>query len=139
MDNQQNKISHLQMIQSIINRMGKNSFSLKGWTIGIIVAVYAFVGKDYNKAVIVTLIPLFTFWLLDSYYLMIERKYRRLYDDVRKKDNDKIDFNMNFNNIMLEMREIKKFEYMRNIFSKTEWTFYIECIIVTLFIYFIKF
>lgn len=30
MDNQQNKVNHLQMIQSVIDRMGKNSFSLKG-------------------------------------------------------------------------------------------------------------
>ena len=70
---------------------------------------------------------------------MLERKYRRLYDEIRKKDNDKIDFDMNFNNVSLKMNEIKKFEYVRNIFSKTEWPFYAVCISVTLIIYFVKF
>lgn len=139
MENQQNKISHLQMIQSIIDRMGKNSFSLKGWAVGVMVAIYAFAGQNYNKAVIVTLIPLIIFWILNAYYLMLERKYRRLYDEVRNKNNDKIDFDMNFNNISLKMNEIKKFEFIRNIFSKTEWTFYVVCIVVTLIIYFVKF
>lgn len=139
MEDKQDKISHLQMIQSIIDRMGKNSFSLKGWAVGVMVAIYAFAGQNYNKAVIVTLIPLMIFWILDSYYLMLERKYRRLYDEVRNKDNNKIDFDMNFNNVSLKMSEIKKFEFIRNIFSKTEWPFYVVCIAVTLIIYFVKF
>ena len=139
MENNQNKISHLQMIQSIIDRMGKNSFSLKGWAVGVMAAIYAFAGQNFNKAVIVTLIPLIIFWILDSYYLMLERKYRRLYDEVRNKDNNKIDFDMNFNNVSLKMGEIKKIKFIRNIFSKTEWPFYVVCIVVTLIIYFVKF
>ena len=139
MENKQDKISHLQMIQSIIDRMGKNSFSLKGWSVGVMVAIYAFAGQNYNKAVIVTLIPLIIFWILDSYYLMLERKYRRLYDEVRNKSNDKIDFDMNSNNVSLKMNEIEKFEFIRNIFSKTECPFYVVCIAVTLIIYFVKF
>ncbi len=139
MENNQDKISHLQMIQSIIDRMGKNSFALKGWAVGIMVAIYAFAGQNYNKAVIVTLIPLIIFWILDSYYLVLERKYRRLYDEVRNKNNEKIDFDMNFNNISLKMNEIKKFEFIRIVFSKTEWLFYTVCIVVTLIIYFVKF
>ena len=139
MENKQDKISHLQMIQSIIDRMSKNSFSLKGWSVGVMVAIYAFAGQNYNKAVIVTLIPLIIFWILDSYYLMLERKYRRLYDEVRNKSNDKIDFDMNSNNVSLKMNEIEKFEFIRNIFSKTECPFYVVCIAVTLIIYFVKF
>lgn len=139
MENNQDKISHLQMIQSIVDRMGKNSFSLKGWAVGVMVAIYAFAGQNYNKAVIVTLIPLIIFWILDSYYLMLERKYRRLYDEVRLKENNKIDFDMNFNNVSLKMKEIKKFEFIRKFFSKTEWPFYLVCITVTLIIYFVKF
>lgn len=139
MEKQENKISHLQMIQSIIDRMGRNSFYLKEWSVGIMIAVYAFAGQNYKKAVIVTLVPLLIFWMLDSYYLMLERKYRRLYDEVRKKGDSEIDFDMNFNNITLKMSEIKKFEYARIAFSKTEWLFYIVCILVTLIIYFINF
>ena len=82
----QNKREHLNMIQNIINRMGNNSFALKQWSVGIMVAIYAFAGENFHKAVIVTLVPLIIFWLLDTYYLILERKYRYLYDDVRKKE-----------------------------------------------------
>ena len=43
------KISHLNMIQSIITRMGNNSFALKGWAVGIMIAVYAFAGTQTLK------------------------------------------------------------------------------------------
>ena len=72
----ENKRSHLNMIQQVITRMGSNSFSLKGWTVGMIVAIYAFAGNNAHKAVIITLIPLIVFWILDSYYLTLERKFR---------------------------------------------------------------
>ena len=93
----ENKRNHLLMIQGIIDRMGRNSFSLKEWSIGIMIAIFAFAGKNTHKAVIITLIPLIVFWFLDAYYLMLERKFRALYDDVRLKDESSIDFNMNFN------------------------------------------
>ena len=93
MKEETNKIGHLNMIQDIITRLGNNSFSLKQWSVGIMVAIYAFAGKNFHKAVIVTIIPLITFWLLDSYYLMLERKFRCLYDKVRIKKEEEIDFN----------------------------------------------
>ena len=93
MQEQTNKIGHLNMIQGIISRMGNNAFSLKQWAVGIMIAIYAFAGENSHKAVIVTIIPLIVFWFLDSYYLMIERKYRCLYDEVRKKKKKNIDFN----------------------------------------------
>ncbi len=69
----ENKRNHLLMIQGIIDRMGRNSFSLKEWSIGIMIAIFAFAGKNTHKAVIITLIPLIVFWSLDAYYLMLER------------------------------------------------------------------
>ena len=66
MEENQDKISHLQMIQSVIDRMGRNTFSLKGWAVGVMVAIYAFAGENHHKAVIVTLIPLIIFWFLTT-------------------------------------------------------------------------
>lgn len=56
--NNENKKCHLNMIQGIISRMGNNGFALKGWTVGIMIAIYTFTGQNSNKAVIITLIPL---------------------------------------------------------------------------------
>ena len=127
------------MIQKIINRMGNNSFSLKQWAVGIMIAIYAFAGENSHKAVIVTIIPLITFWILDSYYLMIERKFRCLYDEVRKKKDKNIDFNMNFNLIRVDLKDANKYCLVKVAFSKTILPFYLICILTTLIIYFIKF
>lgn len=139
MKEETNKIGHLNMIQDIITRLGNNSFSLKQWSVGIMVAIYAFAGKNFHKAVIVTIIPLITFWLLDSYYLMLERKFRCLYDKVRIKKEEEIDFNMSFKSIKIRMCDMKKYCFFKVVFSKTVWPFYVVCILTTLLIYLIKF
>ncbi|MBP3840544.1 MAG: hypothetical protein IK997_00290 [Bacilli bacterium] len=133
------KISHLNMIQSIITRMGNNSFALKGWAVGIMIAVYAFAGKSNVKAVIVTLMPLIVFWFIDTYYLMLERKYRCLYDDVRIKDDKEIDFSMNPNDVKINLKDVKKYGFFNIFFSKSVLPFYLVCIATTLVIYFVKF
>lgn len=134
-----NKVSHLNMIQQIIARMGNNSFSLKGWTVGIMIAIYAFAGSNSHKAVVVTLIPLFCFWLLDTYYLMLERKFRLLFDDVRNKNEKEIDFDMNINNLSVNIQQLKKYGFFNIMFSKTVFPFYLVCTITTLIVYFVKF
>lgn len=133
------KISHLNMIQSIITRMGNNSFALKGWAVGIMIAVYAFAGNSNVKAVIVTLMPLIVFWFIDTYYLMLERKFRCLYDDVRIKDEKDIDFSMNPNDVKINLDEVKKYGFFSILFSKSVLPFYLVCIATTLVIYFVKF
>lgn len=133
------KISHLNMIQSIITRMGNNSFALKGWAVGIMIAVYAFAGNSNVKAVIVTLMPLIVFWFVDTYYLMLERKFRCLYDDVRIKDDKDIDFSMNPNDVKINLDEAKKYGFFSIFFSKSVLPFYLVCIATTLVIYFVKF
>ena len=133
------KISHLNMIQSIITRMGNNSFALKGWAVGIMIAVYAFAGNSNVKAVIVTLMPLIVFWFIDTYYLMLERKFRCLYDDVRIKDEKDIDFSMNPNDVKINLDEVKKYGFFSIFFSKSVLPFYLVCIATTLVIYFVEF
>lgn len=132
-----NKVEHLKMIQSIIDRMGNNSFMLKGWGIGVMIAIFAFAGKGKEaECVIFTIIPLIIFWLLDSYYLFLERKYRDLYNEVRNKDENEINFDMNPNEVKIKLSDVNKKSYFSAIFSKTTMMFYITCIGVTLLIYF---
>lgn len=137
--NEENKRSHLNMIQQVITRMGNNSFSLKGWSVGIMIAIYAFAGNNSHKAVVVTLIPILVFWILDAYYLMLERKFRLLYEDVRIKKENEIDFCMNFNNVKVDLKELKKYGYFNIFFSKTILPFYMVCVATTLIIYFVSF
>lgn len=131
----ENRICHLEMIQGIINRMANNSFKLKEWSVLVMIAVYSFASKNNNSAVIITLIPLIVFWFLDTYYLMLERKFKLLYDNVRIKDPKDIDFNMNLDDIKIDLKEIKKYGFFSLLISKSILPFYLVCSITTLIIY----
>lgn len=82
-DFKEQEIKHIEFIQAIINRMNSNSFSIKGWAITIVSALLALYANNSNVAYIfVAIAPSILFWLLDSYYLQQERKFRGLYNDI---------------------------------------------------------
>ena len=90
-----NKITHLQMIQGVINRLANCSFLLKGWSVILVSALFALAAKDSRiYFIILAYFPAFAFWILDGYYLWQERLFRKLYDRVRAMDESHIDFSM---------------------------------------------
>jgi len=68
----------INLVQDIIKRMASNSFMMKGWSITLVVATLLLKGSKYQ--VPIALIPLFSFWVLDAYFLRQERLYRKLYE-----------------------------------------------------------
>ncbi len=91
-----NKHKHLDLIQYVVKLMAGHSFVLKGWSITLVVAVFALnvkdgLDKDYLLA---AALPVFMFWFLDGYYLQRERLFRALYDEVRVKEDSQIDYSM---------------------------------------------
>lgn len=58
-------------------------------------------------------------WGLDTYYLQLERKYRIFYN-VKRKCNEEELFDMNCNNIKIEMKDVSKISFFRCMFSLTE-------------------
>ena len=77
------EMKHLEFIQNIITRMNTNSFQLKGWTVTLVAALLAvFASTKNDHFVLVAVFPSVVLWFLDSFYLMQERKFRGLYDDV---------------------------------------------------------
>lgn len=90
------KHQHLNMIQGTIGRLASNSFQMKGWSVVIVSALFALSAANSNKYfALIALFPAFIFWLLDGYFLMQERLFRHLYDEVRAKDVGAIDYSMN--------------------------------------------
>lgn len=77
--------------------------------------------------------------MLDAYYLMLEKKFRLLYDNVRTKDEKEIDYSMSFNDINIKDGKEKDFSFIKIMFSKSIVPFYFVCIVTTLIIYFVKF
>jgi len=88
-------IEEIKVIQDIIKRMASNSFSIKAWTITLIVATLLFKGNSHHT--FITFLPLLAFWFLDAYYLQQERLFRKVYEWVIKYrlENDDELFNVN--------------------------------------------
>ena len=88
-------IEEIKVVQDIIKRMASNSFSVKTWTITLVVATLLF--KGTNNHIFIAFIPLFAFWFLDSYYLQQERLFRQVHNwiAIYRQDNDDKLFNMN--------------------------------------------
>ena len=118
------------MIQGIITRMASNSFSLKGWAVTLVAAIFALTWANISRGfLLIALIPIFAFWALDAYYLNLERKNRKLYDKVRKMDEAEIDFSMNSSLPELQDQTTR---YWSCFWSSTEKKFYLPLLVVVI-------
>ena len=77
------KLKHLEFIEAVIGRMATNSFLFKGWAITIAAALASFATVDAKPGLLVIAIAsTLMFWMLDGYYLWLERRFRALYASV---------------------------------------------------------
>ena len=96
MNNGERVIKHLEFIQGVVNRLGGNTFLLKGWSMTVLVAGSLLMVRfrpDQPLLALTLLVPVFGFWLLDAYFLWQERLFRAEYNRVREQDET--DFTMN--------------------------------------------
>lgn len=91
-----NKHKHLELIQRVVNRLSKNSFQVKGWSVILLTALFALSAAEHRVAfVLLAYIPAIVFWGLDGFFLWQEQLYRKLYDHVRVLKDEDVDFSMN--------------------------------------------
>lgn len=96
MNNAERIVKHLEMIQTVMNRMGRNSFQLKGWSMTILVAAKVLIVRTDLPSpflVLALIFPIIGFWLLDGYFIRQERLFRHIYDDVRKQSDTNFEMN----------------------------------------------
>ena len=96
MEDKESVIKHLEMIQRVINRLGRDSFLVKGWSMAILTAGIIFVARNEVQSgwlALAFLVPVVGFWILDGYFLWQERLFRQVYDEVRTQETT--DFGMN--------------------------------------------
>ena len=104
--------------------MSQNSVHLKGWAVALISVIGAICSSSSDRRFIVLVaLPLITFWFLDSYYLQLERKYRILYENVRKGDVK--NFDMNLSNTKIDSEQAKKICFCKCLFNRTEAPFHL--------------
>lgn len=123
----ESKIRYLEMIQSVMSRMASNSFLLKGWTVTIVVGLFAFANIDEmdSKYILLAFIPTVFFWGLDGFFIHQEWLFRELYEHAITLNVENIDFAMN----------TKPFKeaagsWIEAIYSKTLLLFYPPIIVV---------
>jgi hypothetical protein len=78
--------THLGLMQSLIQRMAANSASCKTWCITLVSAILVLViDKGKQNYALVAIIPTLAFYILDAYYLGMEKGFRRSYDEFVAK------------------------------------------------------
>lgn len=83
-------LKHMDMYQGIITRMASNSAACKKWGIPLISAILGFivsnqvVSAQKETLVLLALFPIGIFYFLDSYYLMLENRFREGFDESAK-------------------------------------------------------
>ena len=121
----ENRVRYLEMIQAAIARSGTNSFALKSWTVTLVAGILALAAAHTtNIDVLAALLPVVVFWLLDAYYLQLERTYRSLFDSVRTSTGD-VDFDMDLAHVKTEKPGDTALRYRSCLWSKTEWPVYL--------------
>lgn len=117
--NLEKKLKHLEFIQNVVNRLANTSFLLKGWSITIVGALFAFSAKEGAKEVLWLGLSLtLLFWFLDSYFLLHERRFRALYNQVCLLEESDIDFSMD------QMQFSVKHPWYSTVYSLTLLPFY---------------
>ncbi len=132
---EEEKRQHLEFIQNIITRMNTNSFQIKGLAITIVAALMAVYAS--NPKVIFVFLgipPTIIFWFLDSYYILQERKFRGIYNDVAglKSKIDVRTYEMPINKYTKKLD--RQFSYGNVLKSQTIIWFYLPVILLILII-----
>ena len=113
------KAAHLGMIQGVVNRLAQNSFYHKGWSVILVSALFALAANDARlQFVLVAYFPAIIFWCLDGYYLGVERYFRDLYNEARKRPAGEIDFSM-------AIKPLSLLDWACATLSKTVWPFHV--------------
>ena len=77
---------HLEILQSVIARMAENSRSCKVWCVTLVAAVLVLVARSGEpQHALLALVPTLLFWVLDTYYLGLERAFIRSQNAFVKK------------------------------------------------------
>ncbi len=73
--------THLQIMQGVIQRMAENSRSCKVWCVTLVSATLVLVTRTESpQHALIALAPTLLFFVLDAYYLALERSFIKSYD-----------------------------------------------------------
>lgn len=120
-----NKIKHLEFIQSTITRMNQNSFQIKGWMITLVSALLAlYASSEKVVYILIAIVPAVVFWFLDAYYLQQEGRFRGVYNDVAGLSPDDSRITVREFEMPIQKYQCGKYCYFNVLFSRTIFPLY---------------
>ena len=88
MNTPEDRRKHLEFIQAIIARQASHAFAIKGWSLTIAAALYAYTIANLSVGLAVgACLIMVPFAYLDAFYLRQERLFRELYRDAYQPDS----------------------------------------------------
>lgn len=91
------KLGYLQLIQEPICRMSTISAIFKGFAATVVAGISMIAYENVSTIILgLSFLPVIAFFLLDVYYLQLERKFRFLYNEVAC-DRHPIDYSLKLN------------------------------------------
>lgn len=112
------RIAHLSMIQGVITRMSGFSASAKTFTITILAGLAAIsLQADAMQLGVIAMIAAVILFLIDTYYMTLEVRFRSLYDEVVARHLD-LAVDMSIAPV------VKSGDKTKAINSKSNWMFY---------------
>jgi len=122
---------HLNILQSIIQRMAANSASCKTWCITLVSAILVIVANQgIARFALIAFIPTLVLLILDAYYLSLERVFRQSYDNFVEKLHKGV---VKENDIYsISPKGPGMSDIFRSLISFSIWPFYVTLIIMIL-------
>src|SRR5690349_5128077 len=81
------RVKQLEIVQGIVGRVASNEANLKNYCITLTTAICGFAITLQRPLVTVsTIVPIIVFAFLDAQLLRVERRFRRLFDQLRQED-----------------------------------------------------
>jgi hypothetical protein len=91
---QEDRRKHLEFVQSVIARLSQSSANAKGWSLTLAGAAAGFsITQERASLAVISIVVLLAFSTIDCNYLQGERRFRDLYDAVRRGEVDTFDMN----------------------------------------------
>lgn len=127
---------YISLLQENINRMASNSANCKTWLVTILAALLAIQAslRELQGILWIALIPAILFYLLDSYYLGLERRFIKIEgafveDEKQEANTTSMLYNFNTKSIMSDSKAT--WEAMG---STSTWPFYLAIIVLVVLI-----
>ncbi len=122
---------HLEFVQQVIARMNGNSFQLKTWAVTLTAGLFALSDRSNPWFALLAVGPIAVFWIMDAFYLKLERSYRELYKNLCEHAEDADYSKDKHYSLELAQYTLPAVKMSKVAFSKTQLGIYLPLLLTT--------